>query len=111
MIFNLRVTHSPAGLAQARQAFRRLNDRALERGGSFYLTYHRWATRAQLLAAYPQLPAVLAQARAWDPAGTFNSDWRRHVEATLGSGPALGTAMPGGEMDRRSALPPPHAVR
>ena len=98
VIFNLRVAHSPDGLAKAQQEFRRLNDRALERGGSFYLTYHRWATRDQLLAAYPQLPAVLAQARAWDPDGRFTSDWRRHVEATLGlqtnqSATDLGTAV------------------
>ncbi len=85
VIFNLRVAHSPAGLAKARREFRRLNDQALERGGSFYLTYHRWATRDQLLSAYPQLPAVLAQARAWDPDGRFTSDWRRHVEAMLGA--------------------------
>ena len=83
IIFNLRVVHSPAGREKAQREFRRLIDRALERGGSFYLTYHRWATREQLLAAHPRLPAVLAQAREWDPAGVFTSDWRRHVETTL----------------------------
>jgi len=66
----------------AELAFRRLIDLALERGGSFHLTYHRWATARQLLAAYPQLPAFLDAKRAHDPDGLFQSDWYRWLCAT-----------------------------
>ena len=48
IVFNLRVTHTDAGKEKAKTEFRRLIDRALERGGSFFLTYHRWATREQM---------------------------------------------------------------
>ncbi len=44
IIFNLHVDHTPAGIARAEDEFRRLIDRALSYGGTYYLTYHRWAT-------------------------------------------------------------------
>lgn len=75
VIFNLHVRHTPEGIDHAAGSFRALIDLALERSGSFFLTYHRWATRDQLLAAYPQIPAFLARKRGLDPAGTFRSDW------------------------------------
>ncbi len=75
VIFNLHVRHTPEGIDHAAGSFRALIDLALERSGSFFLTYHRWATRGQLLAAYPQLPAFLGRKRHHDPAGTFRSDW------------------------------------
>jgi FAD/FMN-containing dehydrogenase len=83
VIFNLHVHHSPAGLTHAADSFRALIDLALVRGGSFFLTYHRYATRAQLLAAYPMLPAFLAKKDAYDPAHVFSSDWHRALRATL----------------------------
>ena len=67
VVLNLHVEHSPAGIEHSTIAFRRLIDLALERGGSFYLTYHRLATRLQLLAAYPQLPAFLDAKLEHDP--------------------------------------------
>ena len=75
VIFNLHVKHTPEGIDHAAGSFRALIDLALERSGSFFLTYHRWATRDQLLAAYPQIPEFLARKRHLDPAGTFRSDW------------------------------------
>lgn len=78
IIFNLRVEHSDAGITAARADFRRLIDRALEFGGSYYLTYHRWARRDQLLAAYPQFPDFLRRKLEHDPAQRFQSDWYRH---------------------------------
>ena len=83
VIFNLHVHHSPAGLTHAADSFRALIDLALVRGGSFFLTYHRYATRAQLLTAYPMLPAFLAKKDAYDPAHVFSSDWHRALRATL----------------------------
>ena len=67
----------------AAAAFRRLIDLALERGGSFYLTYHRWATRRPLLAAYPQLPSFLEAKLAHDPDELFQSDWYRWLRSTV----------------------------
>ena len=74
-VLNLCVEHSAAGAERAAEAFRGLNETALERGGSFYLTYHRWARRDQLLAAYPRLPQFLAAKRRHDPEERFTSDW------------------------------------
>ncbi|HEV2802486.1 MAG TPA: FAD-binding oxidoreductase [Pyrinomonadaceae bacterium] len=78
VVFNLHTEHSAAGLAKARDDFRRLITRAIEFGGSYYLTYHRWATREQVETCYPQLPAFLNLKRQHDPRETFQSDWYRH---------------------------------
>ena len=83
VVLNLHVEHTAAGIADAATAFRRLIDLALECGGSFYLTYHRWATRRQLLAAYPQLRAFLEAKRAHDPTELFQSDWYRWLSSTV----------------------------
>ncbi len=58
-VMNLHVDHSAEGIAKAAEDFRRLIDRAIEHGGSYFLTYHRWATRAQVEACYPQMPEFL----------------------------------------------------
>ena len=84
IIFNLHVTPTPAGIEKARQEFRRLIDRGLRYGGSYYLTYHRWAQREQVLAAYPEFPDFLRQKRRFDPDERFQSDWYRHHKALLG---------------------------
>jgi FAD/FMN-containing dehydrogenase len=83
VIFNLHVRHDPAGQAHAADAFRRLIDLAIARGGSYYLTYHRHATRAQVEACHPRLREFLALKRRHDPHGRFQSDWYRHHEALL----------------------------
>jgi FAD/FMN-containing dehydrogenase len=83
VVMNLHVEHTLAGIDHAATAFRRLIDLALDRAGSFYLTYHRWATRQQLVSAYPQLPAFLEAKRAHDPEGVFQSDWYRWLSATM----------------------------
>jgi hypothetical protein len=81
VIFNLHVRHDPAGLGHAADAFRRLIDLAIARGGSYYLTYHRHATRAQLEACYPQFTEFLRLKRRHDPEERFQSDWYRHYRA------------------------------
>lgn len=83
VVFNLHVEHNEAGIAKAAADFRRLIDRAVELGGSYYLTYHRWATREQVLAAYPQMPEFLARKREYDPHEVFQSDWYRHHRQLL----------------------------
>jgi FAD/FMN-containing dehydrogenase len=59
-------------------AFRRLTDVAIRHGGSYYLTYHRFATREQVLACYPQFPEFLRLKRNYDPTERFQSDWYRY---------------------------------
>ena len=78
IIFNLHVMPDPAGIEKAKQEFRRLIDRGLSYGGSYYLTYHRWAEPRQVIAAYPQFPEFLRLKRKYDPSEVFQSDWYRH---------------------------------
>jgi FAD/FMN-containing dehydrogenase len=77
VIFNLHVTHDPEGQAHAADAFRRLIDLAIGHGGSFYLPYHRHATRAQIETCYPQFQEFLTRKREYDPSERFESDWYR----------------------------------
>lgn len=83
VIFNLHVEHNDAGLARAADAFRGLIDLAIDRQGSYYLTYHRWATRRQLETCYPQFGEFLARKAEHDPAELFQSDWYRHQRGLL----------------------------
>ena len=78
VVFNLHVDHSPEGLRRAEADFRRLIDRAVEVGGSYYLTYHRWASREQVDRCHPRIREFLDLKRACDPRGLFTSDWYRH---------------------------------
>jgi FAD/FMN-containing dehydrogenase len=80
IIFNIHVMPDPAGIERAKQEFRQLIDRGLQYGGSYYLTYHRWAERRQVLAAYPEFPEFLRLKRRFDPAEVFQSDWYRHYK-------------------------------
>jgi len=50
IIFNLHVEHTPAGLERARRDFQCPIDLGLNCGGSYYLTYHRWARRNRIEA-------------------------------------------------------------
>ena len=77
-IFNLHTVHSPEGLQRSEDAFRRLIDMAARRGGSYYLTYHRYATRKQVETCYPQFAEFLRLKKRYDPEERFQSDWYRH---------------------------------
>jgi FAD/FMN-containing dehydrogenase len=80
-IFNLHVESGAAGVEKARQDFLRLIDRGLSHGGSYFLTYHRWAKREQVVAAYPEFVDFLRLKRRYDPQERFQSDWYRHYRA------------------------------
>jgi FAD/FMN-containing dehydrogenase len=80
IIFNIHVMPDPAGIERAKREFRRLIDRGLQYGGSYYLTYHRWAERRQVAAAYPEFPEFLRLKRELDPSEVFQSDWYRHYK-------------------------------
>lgn len=85
VIFNLHVVHARPGLERAARDFSRLIDLAIRYGGSYYLTYHRWATRAQVEVCYPQFPEFLRLKRKHDPEERFQSDWYRHYREMFGS--------------------------
>ena len=78
VIFNLHTEHSEEGKRKAADAFRALIDRALERDGSYYLTYHRWARRDQVERAYPRFAEFLQRKRHYDPGQRMQSEWYRH---------------------------------
>jgi FAD/FMN-containing dehydrogenase len=80
-IFNLHVVHTPAGLERSARDFRRLIDLAIPYGGSYYLTYHRFATRQQVETCHPRFPEFLRLKRKHDPEERFQSDWYRHYRA------------------------------
>lgn len=80
IIFNIHIDHVPRAIDEAAITFRALIDLAISFGGSFYLTYHRWATRAQVDACYPRFAQFLALQRRYDPAGRWQSDWLRHYQ-------------------------------
>ena len=81
IIFNICTLHTPEGIENAADAFRGLIDRAIERGGKYYLTYHRWARRDQVETCYPQFADFLRAKRLHDPEERFQSDWYRHYAA------------------------------
>jgi FAD/FMN-containing dehydrogenase len=80
VIFNLHTVHSPEGIQRSADAFRRLIDMAARRGGTYYLTYHRYASRTQVEACYPQFAEFLQLKRKYDPEELFQSDWYRHYK-------------------------------
>jgi len=80
IVFNLHVTHDQMGIENAARAFRGLIDCGVHHGGSYYLTYHRWATRRQVETCYPMFAEFLRMKRTYDPDEMFQSDWYRHYK-------------------------------
>jgi len=84
VIFNLHVEHTPPKIEAAAEAFRELIDLGIAHGGSYYLTYHRWARRDQVERCYPQMRAFLERKRLYDPDERFQSTWYRHHKGMFG---------------------------
>jgi FAD/FMN-containing dehydrogenase len=78
VVLNLHVDHDERGLSKAADDFGHLIDRAIEFGGSYYLTYHRWASRRQVEGCYSQIAEFLRLKRRYDRDEIFQSDWYRH---------------------------------
>lgn len=78
VIFNLHTEHDADGIAKSSDAFRALIDLALGFGGSYYLTYHRWARIDQIRQAHPRMIEFLRKKECYDPDGRFQSNWWRH---------------------------------
>src|SRR6266850_7663665 len=85
VIFNLLTPHTKAGIEASAKSFRRLIDLAIARGGSYYLTYHRFATREQVVACYPQFSKFLDFKKKYDPSERFQSDWYRYYREVFRS--------------------------
>jgi len=82
-IFNLHVEHDAVAVGRAADAFRALIDLALERSGTYYLTYHRWARRDQLVAGYPRIHEFVRAKQTHDAQSVFESDWYDHLLGLL----------------------------
>jgi FAD/FMN-containing dehydrogenase len=83
IVCNLHVLHTEQGKQKAIEDFRRIIDRAIEFGGRYYLTYHRWATRKQVETCYPQFVEFLRLKKKYDPDECFQSDWYRHYKTVF----------------------------
>jgi FAD/FMN-containing dehydrogenase len=78
IVCNLHVRHAPEGIREAQGHFRRILDRVVEFGGSFFLTYHRWASPEHVEVCYPRIGEFFRLKRRYDPRELFQSDWYRH---------------------------------
>ena len=81
VIFTLHMPKGSAGHEKTIETFRSLIGFALEKGGCFYLTYQRAATRKQMEIAYPQFEQFLALKKKYDPGELFQTDWYRTYKA------------------------------
>ncbi len=85
VIFNLLTLHTPGGIEASARSFRGLIDLAIPRGGSYYLTYHKFAKPEQILACYPQFKEFLGLKRKYDRTERFQSDWYRYYRKLFAS--------------------------
>ena len=78
VIFNLRTLHTDAGIKKTADTFRALIDASNALGGSFFLTYHRYASVAQIETCYPQFQSWLQLKKVYDQDELFTSTWYTH---------------------------------
>ena len=88
VIFNIRTPHTAGGRERTANTFRALTDACIELRGSFFLTYHRYASAAQVAACYPRFAEFLASKKAYDPGEVFVSDWYRHYRDSFAAASA-----------------------
>ena len=77
VVVNLHVDHDSAGIRRVAVALRTLIDLAIDRDGSYFLTYNKFATPDQLVTCYPQFPEFVSRKKHYDPHNVFFSDWFR----------------------------------
>jgi FAD/FMN-containing dehydrogenase len=80
VVLNIHTNHTVEGVANSARLFQTLIDMAIVHGGSYYLTYHKFATRAQVERCYPRFPEFLNLKQKYDPLEIFQSDWYRHYK-------------------------------
>jgi FAD/FMN-containing dehydrogenase len=80
VIFSPHASGETQALRKTGEVCRQLIRAASKRGGSYYLTYNRFATREELVSAYPQFQDFLNLKKQYDPRETFQSDWYRYYK-------------------------------
>jgi decaprenylphospho-beta-D-ribofuranose 2-oxidase len=89
VVLYLNVGRGTAQQAETARWTRQLVDRALEKGGTYYLPYRPYATREQFLAAYPRAPELLAKKLRYDPQELFvNTFYRTYLRPEAAGGGA-----------------------
>ena len=78
VIFTPHCGNGEAEKKRAGAIYRQLVQRAAKHGGSFYLTYNRFASLAETQAAYPQFTEFMRMKRKYDPDELFQSEWYRY---------------------------------
>ena len=83
IVVNLHFDHDPLDIRRISDTLRALIDLAIERDGSYFLTYNRFASRDQLATCYPQFAEFVSSKRQRDPRNVFSNDWfRAYAEET-----------------------------
>ena len=85
IIFNLLTFHTTQGVEASARSFRGLIDLAIAQGGSYYLTYHKFAKPEQVMACYPQFKEFLKLKRKYDSSERFQSEWYRYYRKLFAS--------------------------
>ncbi len=81
VIFSPHTSGETQALRKTGDVCRQLIRAANKRGGSFYLTYNRFASRDELATAYPQFQDFLTLKKQYDPREIFQSEWYRYYKA------------------------------
>ena len=81
VIFSPHSSGETQALRKTGEVCRQVIRAANKRGGSFYLTYNRFATRDELASAYPQFQEFLNFKKQYDPREIFQSDWYRYYKS------------------------------
>lgn len=87
IIFNIDTEHSAKAQSATQDVCRDLIDIAIKYGGRYYLTYHRFARKDQVIKCYPEFIEFLKAKRKHDPARVFRSDWYSFYEKMFATEP------------------------
>lgn len=88
LVLYINQSTDEAGNAAQRDLTRKLIDLTIQHKGRFFLPYQLHYTGKQLLASYPELPAVLAKKRELDPGELFTSTFYRAISRLAAAGAA-----------------------
>jgi FAD/FMN-containing dehydrogenase len=80
VVFSPHTSGETQALKKTGEVCKQIIRAANKRGGSFYLTYNRFATRDELASAYPQFPDFLNLKKQHDPREIFQSDWYKYYK-------------------------------
>jgi FAD/FMN-containing dehydrogenase len=83
IVLNLHSDHDSQSLENTAETFRALIDAAIGFGGSFYLTYHKFARKDQIVSCYPEFKQFIQAKQQRDPQQLFNSNWYQHCKKTV----------------------------